>query len=69
MAPQRRAFGMGVFLSFFFVIQTAAPPVAGWLFDRYTDPFVAIKFAAALFAATAICYVGFRWLKPRVTRA
>ena len=69
MAPQRRAFGMGVFLSFYFVIQTAAPPLAGYLFDRGGEPFVAIQFAAALFAATGVGYIGFGWLKRRVARA
>ena len=34
MAPQRRAFGMGVFFSFYFVLMTTGPPIAGWLFDR-----------------------------------
>ena len=68
MAPQRRAFGMGVFLSFFFVIQSAAPPFAGWLFDRSGEPFVAIQFAAALFAATAVCYIAFGQLKRRTGR-
>ena len=66
MAPQRRAFGMGVFLTFYFVLQTAAPPVAGWLFDHSGEPFVAIQLADALFAATAACYIGFGWLKRRV---
>ena len=69
MAPQRRAFGMGVFLSFYFVVQTAAPPLAGWLFDRGGEPFVAIQFAAALFAATGDCYIGFGYLKRRTARA
>ncbi len=69
MAPQRRAFGMGVFLSFYFVVQTAAPPLAGWLFDRSGEPFVAIQFSAILFAATGVCYIGFGWLKRRTARA
>ena len=69
MAAQRRSFGMGVFLSFYFVVQTAAPPLAGWLFDRGSDPFLAIQFAAALFAATGVCYIGFGWLKRRTARA
>ncbi len=69
MAPQRRAFGMGVFLSVYFVIQTATPPLAGWLFDRSGDAFAAIQLAAALFAATAACYIGFVGLKRRLARA
>ena len=68
MAPQRRAFGMGVFFSVFFVIQTAAPSLAGWLFERHGQPFVAIQLAAALFAATGACYIGFGWLKQRLVR-
>jgi len=69
MAPQRRAFGMGVFLSFYFVLQTAGPPLAGWMFERSGDPYVAIQFAAALFAATGACYLGFGLLKRRAARA
>ncbi|MES2714575.1 MAG: MFS transporter [Pseudomonadota bacterium] len=69
MAPQRRAFGMGVFFTVYFVIMTAAPPVAGWLFDRSGSAFTAIVFAAGLFAATALGFVAFgplkRWLARR----
>ncbi|MDP1691756.1 MAG: MFS transporter [Burkholderiaceae bacterium] len=73
MAPQRRAFGMGVFFSFYFIIMTAAPPVAGWLFDRTGKPFTAIAFAAGLFAATGLGFTAFgplkRWLARRVSRS
>jgi predicted MFS family arabinose efflux permease len=68
MAPQRRAFGMGVFLSFYFVIVTAAPPIAGWLFDRTRDPYMPITFAAGLFAATAVAFMAFAPLKRRMER-
>jgi len=72
MAPQRRALGMGVFLSFYFLIVTAAPPVAGWLFDRTGRPFAAIALAAALFAATGLGFTAFgplkRWLARRASR-
>ena len=68
MAPQRRAFGMGVFLSFYFVLQTAGPPLGGWLFDLTGDPYVAIQFAATLFVATGVCHIGFGWLKRRLAR-
>ncbi len=65
MAPQRRAFGMGVFMTVYFVLQTASPPLAGWIFDRSGNPFGPLAFAAALFAATAAGYLAFR----RVQRA
>ena len=59
MAPQRRAFGMGVFFSFYFVLMTLAPPLAGWLFDRSGNAFHALLFAALLFAATALSHALF----------
>lgn len=66
MAPQRRAFGMGVFFSFYFVLMTAGPPIAGWLFDRTGSAYTAIVFAAGLFAAAALCFVAFVPLKRRL---
>jgi predicted MFS family arabinose efflux permease len=68
MAPERRAFGMGVFLSFYFLVVTAAPPVAGWLVDRTGRPFTAIVFAAGLFAATGLAFTAFGPLKRRLAR-
>jgi len=68
MAPQRRAFGMGVFFTFYFVIMTAAPPVAGWLFDRTGQPYTAIIFAAGLFVATGVGFVAFGPLKRGLAR-
>jgi predicted MFS family arabinose efflux permease len=60
MAPEKRAFGMGVFLSAYFLLTAPAPAVAGWLFDRTGDPFLPILLAAALFALTAVANVAFR---------
>jgi MFS family permease len=68
MAPQRRAFGMGVFLSVYFLIVTVAPPVAGWLFDRTGEPFTAIVFAAGLFAATGLGFSAFAPPKRSLAR-
>ena len=68
MAPQRRAFGMGVFFSFYFVLMTAGPPIAGWLFDRTGSAYTAIVFAAGLFAPAALCFVAFGPLKRRLSR-
>lgn len=60
MAPQRRAFGMGVFFSFNFVLMAVAPPVAGWLFDFTGDPYGPIVFAAVLFASCIVVHRMFR---------
>jgi predicted MFS family arabinose efflux permease len=66
MAPQRRAFGMGVFFSLYFVIMTLGPPLAGWLFDRSGDAFTPILFAVALFVAAALVFRCFRLVRNAV---
>lgn len=69
MAPQRRAFGMGVFFTLHFVIMTLAPPLAGWLYDRSADAFSPMLFAAVLFAAAAVVYRLFRLARHRLALA
>lgn len=66
MAPQRRAFGMGVFFSLYFVLLSLAPPLAGWLYDARDDAFVPICFAIALFVGAALCFGLFGVLKRRL---
>lgn len=60
MAPNKRAFGMGVYSAFYFLVSAPAPAIAGWLFDKTGDPFVPILFAIALFALTIMANVVFR---------
>jgi MFS family permease len=60
MAPHKRAFGMGIFFSAYFVVTAPAPAIAGWLFDRSHDPFLPILFAIALFALTLAANFAFR---------
>jgi hypothetical protein len=60
MAPQKRAFGMGIFFSAYFLLMAPAPAVAGWLYDRTGNPFVPILLAIALFALTFAANAGFR---------
>jgi MFS family permease len=68
MAPAKRAFGMGVFFSAWFLMTAPAPAIAGWLRDRTQDAFVPMLFAVAMLALTIASYAGFRWaaiaLKP-----
>ena len=65
MAPQKRAFGMGVFLSVFFLLTGPAPALAGWLYDRTADPFVPILLAIAMFG---LALVSLRRLPPGPAR-
>ncbi len=60
MAPHKRAFGMGVFLSVYFLGSAVAPGLAGLLYDRTHDAFLPILFAAGLFALTLLAYYAFR---------
>ncbi|MBJ6370473.1 CynX/NimT family MFS transporter [Sedimentitalea arenosa] len=69
VAPERRAFGMGVFFTVYFIVMTASPPVAGWIFDRTGAPDGAILFGAALFALVLPLAAMFRVLKARQTVA
>lgn len=65
MAPHNRAFGMGVFLSVFFLLTGPAPALAGWLYDRTADPFVPILAAIAMFGLTIVTYAAFRIAQRR----
>ncbi len=65
VAVERRAFGMGVFLTIYYAIITAAPPVAGWLFDRTGAADGAILFGVALFALVFPAAALFRMIKTR----
>ena len=63
VAPERRAFGMGVFFTVYYAIMTASPPVAGWLLDRTGAAGSAILFGAALFVLVVPAAILFRMLK------
>jgi len=68
MAPQKRAFGMGVFFSAWFLMTAPAPAIAGWLRDRTGDAYASMIFAIAMISLTIASYFAFRWaamaLKP-----
>jgi predicted MFS family arabinose efflux permease len=65
MAPQRRAYGMGVFYSVYFLLLALAPPLAGALVDRSGDAYTAMIFAAVLAAGAALAYAGFGLVQRR----
>jgi predicted MFS family arabinose efflux permease len=66
MAPQKRAFGMGIFFSAYFVVTAPAPAIAGWFFDRSHDPFLPILFAIALFVLTLGANFAFRVAQRKI---
>lgn len=49
MAPERRAFGMGVFSTAYYLMTAPAPAIAGWIVDASGSAVGAIAFAAAMF--------------------
>jgi predicted MFS family arabinose efflux permease len=69
VAPERRAFGMGIFFTVYYAIMTAGPPVAGWIYDRTGAPDGAILFGALLFALVLPAAVIFRRLKAGASPA
>lgn len=67
LPPARRAFGMGVFFTCYFLLVSPAPALAGWLYDRSGDAFQPILLAAALLAATALANLAFRAAQRRAS--
>ncbi|HIL24807.1 MAG TPA: MFS transporter [Verrucomicrobia bacterium] len=65
MRPERRAFGMGVFLSAYFLINAVAPPIAGWIYDTTLDPFNPIIFGMVLFGSAILINAWFRTVQRR----
>lgn len=65
VAPERRAFGMGVFFTLYHAVMAVGPTVAGWLVDRTGTPDAAMLFGAALFALVIPLALTFRVLKAR----
>jgi len=68
MAPERRAFGMGVFFSSYFLIVAPAPGIAGWLFDATANSYWPIVFASSLFFLTGLFNVLFRLVQRRLPK-
>ena len=65
VAPERRAFGMGVYYIGYFFFCTVSPIVAGWLFDQTGDARDPLLLAMGLFAATAATYWAFDVVERR----
>jgi hypothetical protein len=70
MAPNRRAFGIGIgiFFSSYFLITTPAPGIAGWLFDTTGIAYWPIVFAATLFLFTGVANAVFRYVQARLPK-
>ena len=65
MRVESRSIGMSVFFMGQVVLQSTAPPLAGWLYDFTEDVSLPILFAIALFLATGASNYCFRFLKRK----
>lgn len=65
VAPERRAFGMGVFFTLYHAVMAVSPTLAGWLVDRTGTPDTAMLLGAGLFALVIPLAFAFRILKAR----
>ena len=59
MAPERRAYGMGVYQTWFFLLSAPAPLIGGWLYDLTDRAATALIFGASLFALSGAFYFMF----------
>ena len=59
MAPERRAYGMGVYQTWFFLISAPAPLAAGWLHDLTETASAAMMLGGLLLAMSCIFYFSF----------
>ncbi len=60
MSPARRAFGMGVFSTAYYVITAPAPALAGWIVERSGSVQGATVLAAVLFGLSLLANLAFR---------
>jgi hypothetical protein len=60
VSKERRAFGMGIFFSAYFLIVAPAPAIAGRLFDVTHRAFAAVIFAVVLIIFTGVANYAFR---------
>jgi predicted MFS family arabinose efflux permease len=65
LAPERLATGLGVSYTVYYVVMTAAQPLAGWQRDVTGDPATPIRFAAVAMGATIAGVVAFRDIEHR----
>jgi len=65
MKPENRAVGMGIFFTTYFLVQSPAPAIAGWLYDLTLNEFWPMLFAIVLFFFTAVANIVFRMVQKR----
>jgi MFS family permease len=65
----RRAIGLGIFYTWFYLGATLCPPLAGWLYDGFGTPAAPVYLNAALGLVTALLYLAFAQMKKAPTGA
>jgi MFS family permease len=63
LAPQKRAFGMGVFFTIYYAIMMASPPLAGAILDATGNAFGPIVLGMVLFASAVPAALAFGRIK------
>lgn len=65
LAPNERAFAMGIFFTVYYIGMTVGPGIAGSLADYYTSADAALYFASGLFLMMAFCHLAFRAIQAK----
>lgn len=63
LPPERRAFGMGVFFTVYYIIMMASPPITGAILDATGQPNELLLFGMLLFASVLPLTLTFRYFK------
>ena len=59
MRTERRAYGMGVYQTIYFLFAAVSPVIAGWLYDYTQNSKSVLSFAASLFLLSWVFYFSF----------
>ncbi|MFN3147859.1 MAG: MFS transporter [Paracoccaceae bacterium] len=65
VARERRAMGMGVFFTLYYICMFAVPPIAGAILDATGRPEAVLLLGMGLFLSVLPLSLAFRWIKAR----
>ena len=65
LRPARRAIGLGIFYTWFYLGAALCPALGGWLYGLAGTPAAPIYLIVALGIATIVLYASFAWMAAR----